>query len=93
MSIDMHAHWRPAELVDALRLRTSDPRVFRNDDGRACIIIPADKETRTVDEIAKKDVPTGKKYKIVPVSDISSDRSFRNAWTVDEADLTDGVGE
>ena len=33
MSIDMHAHWRPAELVDALRLRTSDPRVFRNDDG------------------------------------------------------------
>ena len=36
---------------------------------------------------------TGKKYKIVPVSDISSDRSFRNAWTVDEADLTDGVGE
>ena len=33
MSIDMHAHWRPAELVNALRLRTSDPRVFRNDDG------------------------------------------------------------
>ena len=32
MSIDMHAHWRPAELVDALRLRTSDPRVFRNDE-------------------------------------------------------------
>lgn len=33
MSIDIHAHWRPAELVDALRLRTSDPRVFTNDDG------------------------------------------------------------
>ena len=42
-------------------MANSDSRIiFRNDDGRACIIIPADK-SRTVDEIAKKDVPTGKK--------------------------------
>jgi hypothetical protein len=27
------------------------------------------------------------------VSDISSDRTFRDAWTIDEAELTDGVGE
>ena len=41
-------------------MANSDSRIiFRNDDGRGCIIIPADKETRTVDEIAKKDVPTG----------------------------------
>jgi len=33
MAIDMHAHWRPAELIDALRLRTTEPRVFTNDDG------------------------------------------------------------
>ena len=66
--------------------------VYTDDSGRACIVVPAAKEYRTVEEIAKKDVPTGKKYKIVPVSDISSDRSFRNAWTVDESDLTDGVG-
>jgi predicted TIM-barrel fold metal-dependent hydrolase len=33
MAIDMHAHWRPAELIDALRLRTAEPRVFTNDDG------------------------------------------------------------
>ena len=67
--------------------------IYRDDTGKAHILIPAAKESRTVEEIAKKDGPTGKKYKIVPVSDISSDRSFRNAWTVDEADLTDGVGE
>ena len=67
--------------------------IYRDDTGKAHILIPAAKESRTVEEFAKKDVPTGKKYKIVPVSDISSDRSFRNAWTVDEADLTDGVGE
>jgi hypothetical protein len=31
-------------------------------------------------------------YKIVDAADIPSDRSERNAWTVDEADLTDGIG-
>jgi predicted TIM-barrel fold metal-dependent hydrolase len=31
--IDMHAHWRPAELADALRTRTREPRVVRNSDG------------------------------------------------------------
>ena len=67
--------------------------IYKQDDGRVAVIAPAKNETRTVDEIAKKDVPTGKKYKIVDVSGISSDRSFRDAWTVDESDLTDGVGE
>jgi len=55
-------------------------------------INPATNKIYTIEEIAKKDVPTGKKYKIVEDSDISSDRSFRDAWTVDEADLTDEVG-
>ena len=31
--IDMHAHWRPAELADALRERTKEPRIVRNDQG------------------------------------------------------------
>lgn len=31
--IDMHAHWRPAELADALRARTRNPRIERNPDG------------------------------------------------------------
>ena len=46
----------------------------------------------TVEEIAQKDVPTDYKYKIVDVSEISSDRTFRDAWTIDEAELTDGTG-
>src|SRR6201987_2140762 len=33
MMIDMHAHWRPAELADALRARTREPRILRNQDG------------------------------------------------------------
>ncbi len=31
--IDMHAHWRPAELTDALRARTREPQIVRNADG------------------------------------------------------------
>src|SRR5207302_6192877 len=33
MMIDMHAHWRPAEVADALRARTRGPRIVRNQDG------------------------------------------------------------
>jgi hypothetical protein len=56
------------------------------------IIIPITDSGLTVEQIALKDVPTGLNYKIVDVSDISSDRTFRNAWTIDDAELTDGVG-
>ena len=66
--------------------------IFKNGDGVA-IIAPSPRWKSTMDELTKKDVPTGKKYKIVDESDISSDRTFRNAWEVDEAQLTDGVGE
>jgi predicted TIM-barrel fold metal-dependent hydrolase len=31
--IDMHAHWRPAEVADALRARDREPRIVRNPDG------------------------------------------------------------
>jgi len=31
--IDMHAHWRPAELADEMRARTAEPRIVKNQDG------------------------------------------------------------
>src|SRR5437879_12591388 len=31
--IDIRAHWRPAEVADALRARTREPRILRNSDG------------------------------------------------------------
>lgn len=34
MTIDMHAHWMPEKLVDALRQRTEAPRVAKGEDGR-----------------------------------------------------------
>jgi ribosomal protein S12 len=66
--------------------------IYKSSDSSVRIIIPADNIDMTVEEIAQKDVPTGVKYKIVNVSEISPDRTFRNAWDIDEAELTDGVG-
>jgi len=66
--------------------------IYKNDDGGAAVIIPAPDCGLTIEQIAAKDVPTGKPYKIVDVADIPTDRQWRNEWTVDEADLTDGVG-
>ena len=60
--------------------------------GAGCVINPDTEEFFTMEEIAKKDVPTGKKYKIVDDSEIPANKNFRDAWVVDEADLTDGVG-
>ena len=66
--------------------------IYKNTDGSIGIIVPANCGL-TVEQIAKKDVPTGKSYKIVDVSEVPSDREFRNAWTIGDAELTDGVGE
>jgi hypothetical protein len=68
--------------------------IYRTDEGGLAVIVPSDNALaeHTIQEIAEKDVPAGKAYKIVSVDDIPSDRTFRNAWEVDEADLTDGIG-
>jgi len=66
--------------------------IYKSSDGSVRIIVPANNINMTVEEIAQKDVPTGRPYKIVNASEISSDRTFRNAWDINEAELTDGTG-
>ena len=68
--------------------------IYRNDEGGVAVIIPTPDalELYGIESIARKDVPTGKPYKIVDASEIPTDRSERDTWTVDEADLTDGIG-
>ena len=66
--------------------------IYKAPDETVRIIVPANNVDMTVEEIAEKDVPTGLKYKIVDVSEILSDRTFRNAWDINEAELTDGTG-
>jgi len=57
--------------------------IYPNDNGGVAIIVPADCGL-TIEEIAAKDVPAGKPYKIVDVADIPTDRTFRNAWEYQE---------
>lgn len=54
--------------------------IFPSDNGGVCIIIPAPECGLTIEQIAAKDVPAGKPYKIVDVSEIPTDRSMRDAW-------------
>lgn len=54
--------------------------IFPNDEGGVSVIVPTAECGLTIQQIAAKDVPMGKPYKIVDVSDIPSDRTFRNAW-------------
>ena len=70
--------------------------IYPTEDGGVAVIVPAPEARRKVlvsehvyrdetDEefiawIAAKDVPEGKPFKIVDVSDIPEDRTFRAAW-------------
>lgn len=60
--------------------------IYPNDNGGVSILIPTPEylETNTIEDLAAKDVPAGKPYKIVDVADIPSDRTFRDAWEYQE---------
>ena len=68
--------------------------IYKQDNGVVAIIRPTAEALAVygIEAIAQKDVPAGKPYRIIDASEIPTDRSQRNAWTVDDADLTDGVG-
>ena len=68
--------------------------IYIGDDGEVCTIHPNEEYVAkfSIEELAEKDVPHNKKYKIVDVSEIPSDQQFRNAWQIAESELTDGVG-
>lgn len=53
--------------------------IYPSNEGGVSIIVPADCGL-TIEEIAAKDVPAGKPYKIIDVSEVPSDRRFRDAW-------------
>ena len=54
--------------------------IYPTDDGGVAVIVPAPECGLTIEEIATKDVPAGKPYKILDASEVPSDRTFRDAW-------------
>lgn len=58
--------------------------IYPTDNGGVAIIVPAIECGLSIEEIAAKDVPEGKTYKIIDVSEVPEDRTFRNAWEYQE---------
>ena len=61
--------------------------IYKNESGGVSIITPTDEALSfaTIEAIAEKDVPHNLPYWIVPTSDIPTDRTFREAWEIDES--------
>ncbi len=57
--------------------------IYPTDDGGVAIIIPAPNCGLTIEDIARKDVPLGKPFQIIDEDEIPTDRTFRNAWTLE----------
>jgi len=58
--------------------------LYQTEEGGVAVITPANNCPLTVEEIATKDVPAGRPYKIVDASEVPTDRTFRNAWEYQE---------
>jgi hypothetical protein len=54
--------------------------IYPTDDGGVAVIVPAPDCGMAIEEIARKDVPFGKPFKIINTTDVPDDRTFRNAW-------------
>lgn len=54
--------------------------VYPKDDGGVVVVVPIQDSGLTIEEIAAKDVPAGKPYKIIDASEVPTDRTFRDAW-------------
>jgi hypothetical protein len=66
--------------------------IYKNAD-RVAVVIPTGEALAKhgIQAIAIKDVPAGKRFKIVNVSDLPLHLP-QEVWDVSDADLTDGVG-
>lgn len=57
--------------------------IYPSDEGGVSIIIPS-LECTSIDRLIQ-DVPTGKPYQVLNVSEVPNDRTYRNAWTYEES--------
>jgi hypothetical protein len=69
--------------------------IYNQDNGIPAVVIPTPEclETHSIQEIAVKDVPAGKPFKIISAEELAGLENIpQEAWQIDDADLTDGVG-
>ena len=68
--------------------------IYKTDSNKVCVLYPTPEALTQygIQAIALKDVPEGKPFKIIDISDLPSNREQRNLWDIDVALLTDGIG-
>ena len=66
--------------------------IYNQDNGIPAVMMPTQEalDNYGIMAIAVKDVPAGKPFKIVDASELPD--APQEAWIVDDADLTDGIG-
>lgn len=67
--------------------------LYNLDNGAPAVVYPTPQclLEHTIEEIALKDVPAGKPFKIVDIADLPLEYP-QEAWIIDDADLNDGIG-
>jgi hypothetical protein len=66
--------------------------IYNQDNGIPAVVMPTQEalDAHGIMAIAIKDVPAGKPFKIIDASELPTEP--QETWTVDESDLTDGIG-
>ena len=59
--------------------------IYPNDEGGVSIVVPSPNTSLSLAEIEARVVPTGKSRQTVDVTDIPTDRTYRDAWTYEES--------
>lgn len=57
--------------------------IYEKEDGGMAILYPSKNCGLSIDEIIKKDIPSGARYKKISIEDMPSDREYREAWSYD----------
>jgi hypothetical protein len=69
--------------------------IYKQDNGIPAVLMPTPEvlETHSIMEVAIKDVPHNKPFKIIEASELAElDGIPQETWEIEDADLTDGVG-
>jgi hypothetical protein len=66
--------------------------IYNQENGVPAVVVPTQEslDKYGIMAIAIKDVPYGKKFKIVDAADLPTEP--QEAWVINDADLTDGIG-
>ena len=67
--------------------------IYNQDNGMPAVAMPTEEALvdHTIMEVAIKDVPAGKPFKIVDASELPQDIT-QEYWVIDNSELTDGIG-